>query len=149
MDEKLIQNLIQLKLRYFGSRYFSVKNWITFNEITLPDGIDADALSDWEEEKQKYLSKEKVDLEGIKSNYESVLIDRLDSSAAIQEKIMLNLTLVSETKDLEKIAKTMEKVAKLQDEAMAILKVDAYRSDLYEKNKTSIENLMKEQLETF
>ena len=44
MEQNLIDLLIQLKLRYFGSRFFSVKNWITFNEIKLPAGIKAEMI---------------------------------------------------------------------------------------------------------
>lgn len=146
MNENIIKTLIQLKIRYFGSKFFSIKNWVALNSIELPEGVGIDDIAGWAEEKQLYLAKEKVELNGIKTAYEQMIIDRLDSAAAIQEKIMYSLSQIQDNKDLETITKTMEKVAKLQDEAMNILKVDAYRSNLYEMNKTSTEDLISETL---
>jgi hypothetical protein len=144
MEDKLVQELIELQVRYFGSKFFSVKNWIMFNHIILPEGMVASDLDDWAPEKQLYLAQSKVDMDGIKSNYEAILVDRLDTAAALQEKIMDMLLFIEDSKEAKDIAQSMHKIAQLQDEAMIILKVDAYRSNLYEKNKTSTENLLKE-----
>ncbi len=144
MEDNLIKDLIRLKARYFGSKFFSLKNWKMFNNITLPEGVTIEDIEGWAPEKQQYLAESKVSLDGIKSNYEIIIIDRLDAAAALQEKIMEMLIGVDDTRDAKDIAMTMAKIATLQDEAMTILKVDAYRSDLYEKNKTSTENLLKE-----
>lgn len=144
MDNDIVKDLIELKVRYFGSRFFSVKNWVMFAGIRLPVGVKADDLTDWEPEKQQYLAKSKVDLDGIKSHYEQIIVDRLDAAAALQENINMMLIGVDDTRDAKDIAITMTKIAQLQDEAMQILKVDAYRSNLYEMNKTSTENLLKE-----
>ena len=144
MEEKLIQELIDLKMRYFGSRFFSIKNWVIFNEIRLPEGIKIDDIQDWAEEKQYYLAEQRVKIDGIKSAYESLIIDRLDAAAQLQYKIQEMLVGALESKDAANIAKTMKTIAELQDEAMRLLKVDGFRSNLYEQNKTSTEDLLKE-----
>ena len=46
LSENLISEMIRLKAWYFGSKYFSVKNWLIFNKVKLPDGVDIDNLSD-------------------------------------------------------------------------------------------------------
>ena len=148
MEQNLIDLLIQLKLRYFGSRFFSVKNWIIFNEIKLPAGITSNDIESWGEEKQFYLAEQHIKLNGIKSTYEALIIDRLDAAAALQERISVMLGSVVESKDAVNIAKTMKTIAELQDEAMKLLKVDAYKNNLYEENKVSTENLLKENSKT-
>ena len=82
MDEKLVQVLLELKVRYFASSYFSIANWIMFNRIKLPDGLLQEDMQEWANEKQLYLAASKVNLDGIKSNYEQTIIDRLDSGEA-------------------------------------------------------------------
>lgn len=144
MEQNLIDLLIQLKLRYFGSRFFSLKNWLIFNEIKLPEGIKMSDIEDWAQEKQLFLAEQKVYTDGIKATYESLILDRLDAAAALQERITSMLNSIVESKDAANIAKTMKTIAELQDEAFKLLKVDAYRSNLYELNKTSTENLLKE-----
>jgi len=146
MDDKIVKNLIELKIRYFGSKFFSLKNWIMFNKIDLPEGMLVSDIEEWAAEKQTYLAQQKVSLDGIKSNYEQIIVDRLDAAAMLQENIMMMLGDVAEAKDAKEIAMSMHKIAQLQDEAMQILKVDAYRSNLYEKNKTSTENLLRENI---
>ena len=144
MDENLVQVLLELKVRYFASSYFSIANWIMFNRIQLPDGLLQEDMQEWANEKQLYLAASKINLDGIKSNYEKTIIDRLDSAAALQEKIMIMLVNITESKDAKDIATSMTKIAQLQDEAMAILKVDAYRSEVYEKNKVATDLLLRE-----
>ena len=87
-------------------------------------------------------------MNGIKSTYEALIIDRLDAAAALQERISVMLGSVVESKDAVNIAKTMKTIAELQDEAMKLLKVDAYKNNLYEENKVSTENLLKENSKT-
>ena len=148
MEEKLIQELIDLKMRYFGSKFFSIKNWAVFNEIKLPEGMKLSDIEDWAEEKQSFLAEQKIHIDGIKSVYESLIVDRLDAAAQLQYRIEGMLAGALESKDAANIAKTMKTIAELQDEAMKLLKVDAFRSNLYQRNKVSTENLLKENSKT-
>ena len=144
MEQNLIQELLELKMRYFGSKYFSLTNWIVFNGIKLPLGLKVEDIDGWAEEKQHYLAEQKLYINGIKSTYESMLIDRLDAAAALQERVSQMLSSIAESKDAANIAKTLKTISEIQDEAMKLLKVDAFRSDLYEKNKVSVDNLLLE-----
>ena len=144
MNESLVKDLIEMKARYFGSNFISVKNWIMFAEVRLPEGMKASDIEGWAVEKQTYQAQAKVHLDGIKSSYETLIVDRLDAAAALQNKILSFLNEIDNSKDAKEIAMTMSKIAEMQDEAMKILKVDAYRSNLYEKNKTATENLLKD-----
>ena len=146
MNDDLVKKMIEMKYRYFGSNFISVKNWIMFSEIKLPEGMTAKDIEGWAVEKQAYQAASKVELDGIKSSYEAMIVDRLDAAAALQDKILRLLVNVENSKDAKDIALTMNKIAEMQDEAMRILKVDAYRSNLYEKNKTATENLLKDSM---
>ena len=143
-SENFVDELIDLKMRYFGSQYFSIKNWIMFNQIKLPGSLKPEDIEDWANEKQYFLAEQKVQINNIKSAYEKMLIDRLDAASALQERINNLLMSAMESKDAANIAKSLKTVAELQDEAMKLLKVDAFRNDLYERNKTSTEDLLKE-----
>lgn len=144
MQEQKLKELTDLKVIYFGSRYLTTQNWLSFSNSKLPEGVSLDDIQSWEEEKQLYLEHQKAFLDGIKTNYEKTIIDRLDAAAALQNKMTELLNEETTSKGAKEIAQTLQTIAKLQDEAMVILKVDAFRSNLYDKNKTSTTNLLNE-----
>lgn len=144
LNLNIIDELIVLKKRYFGSPFFSLKNWKNFAEVEFPEGLTLEDIEGWTEEKQAYLSQSKVAMDGIQQAYEKLLIDRLDTASALQLKIISQLKEIEGSQDAQRISRALKTVAELQDEAMGLLKVDSFTSNLYDMNKASTDNLLKE-----
>lgn len=146
IKQEFFDALKELKARYFGSAFFGLKTWIELNEITLPYNLKPEDLEDWEIDKHKYLSQSKIELDGIKNAYQKSLVERLDLSSGLQAKIINMLKAIENSKDAQQIARTLKSIGEIQSDIMETLKIDAYKSDLYLKNKTATESLLKEQI---
>lgn len=142
--ENLDKILIQLKLKYFSSRYFSLKNWINFDGIKLPDGLTLSDIENWPYEKQLYLAQEKVNMELIRESYQHILLDRLDTMTALTDSIN-NLIKNNEleTKDLTNITRSLKTISETQDETMKLLKIDSFKASQYDLNKVTLDELIK------
>lgn len=145
-EQELQERLIELKTWYFGSKYFSVKNWAIFNRVELPSNIDPEQLLDWEPQKQKWLAQEKVSLEGVGQDFKRRLRDRLDTAAALKEKLIEIYGSIDEAKDVNQATLALKKISEIEDEVAKLLKINSYEANLYEKNKTSTEKILKENI---
>lgn len=142
--ENLDTTLIELKLKYFSSRYFSLKNWINFENIKLPEGLTLSDIEGWPYDKQLYLAQEKINIELIRESYQHILLDRLDTITALTDAIndlIKNNTL--ETKDLTHITRSLKTISENQDETMKLLKIDSFKASQYDLNKVSVDELVK------
>lgn len=148
LTKEIKDYLIKLKVRYFGSQFFSLDNFLVFNEVQLPEGLTREIVEEigrhWPEEKQTELAKSKVFTQGITQQYQSMILNRIDQTTALQNKINILLGDIPDSKDAQQIAKTIQTLAKVQDEAAKLLKVEAFKNYAYEKNKAATENLLKE-----
>lgn len=141
---ELEKTLIELKLKYFSSRYYSLKNWINFDSVILPDGITLVDLESWPDEKQLYLAQEKINISLIRESYQHLLLDRLDTITALNSKItelVVNNSL--ETKDLTNITRSLKIISEIEAETMKLMKIDAVKISQYDLNKASVDELIK------
>jgi hypothetical protein len=143
-DQKFQERLTELRAWFFASKYYSVKNWAIFNQVELPKGIDPDALLDWEPQKQTWLAKDKIRLEGVGEDYKKRLRDRLDTATAMKEKLISIYGSIETAKDVNQATLALKKLAEIEDEVAKLLKINSYEANIYEKNKTSTENLLRE-----
>jgi len=143
-EDALQKELTRLRAWYFGSKYYSVKNWIAFNNVQLPEGLDPGMLSDWEPAKQEWLASDKVELQGVGEDYRKRLRDQLDVASALKEKLIETYGNLQEAKDVNQATLALKKIAEIEADVAKALKINSYRANIYEKNKTSTTNLLKE-----
>ena len=143
-NQALKKELIRLKAWYFGSKYFSVKNWAIFEQVELPGGINAEELLDWEPEKQAWLAEDKINLQGVGEDFRKRLRDRLDTATAMKEKLIDIYGSIESAKDVNQATLALKKIAEIEDEVAKLLKLNSFEANIYEKNKTNVDKILKE-----
>lgn len=140
----IVEELLTLKAKYFGSQFFNLNSWLKFNAIKLPHNLTVLDIEGWAEEKQYYLAKSNVAMDGIQKYYQKMLIDRLDYAAALQMRVATLIEGLKTPRETGEVARALKNIADIQDSAMEKLKIDAYKANLYEMNKVSTESLLKD-----
>ena len=135
--------LERIKAIYFSSRFINLKNFLTATQTELPEGVNADDLLHWNQEKKKLKEASTTTYEGIKTMYTETLMERLDAMERINGKIMKMLAQVEEIKDIKTLVQAMETVAKLQDNTIQTLNIDTSSDGQYNKSKQSTDDLLK------
>jgi hypothetical protein len=140
--EQLNHFLDLLKTQYLHSKQISLKNFLTLNNIMLPEEINVEQILHWNKEKREFLRKASESILGLQESYIKMLLERLDVLMSLQDKLMKEAMQTNDVKDLKTISASLKEITQMYDETINRLQVDTTVNKTYDENRSATDDLL-------
>lgn len=152
MDKFQFNDMLkEVRVQFFASKYATVKQFAQYSGL-WPSEFDPNKVPHWNNEKKAFLEKEISKDTALGASYQQNLKERLALTNQLMDVLQAlakeeSTTEAPDIKQIENILKSMEKIVSIQDKTTQILQIEAVREDQFNKNKASVLEALKPQLE--